>query len=133
MVPTPLPRNYTLEPPWIKKVQKKKEKIRGLGAPRPVDEIVKNSKISKITFWQLTTKWRASEGGGGSPPPGQELHAETPVDKKGEKKKRGRGAPRPVDEIVKKSKISKITVWQLTTKWRASEGEGGLPPGTPRG
>ena len=34
-----------------------------------------------------------------------------------------------MDEIVQKSKIFKITFWQLTTKWRAFEGEGVYPPG----
>ena len=101
-----------------------------------MDEIVKKSKTSKITFWQLTTKWRASEWewGGLPPSPGVRNYTlEPPVDKKGakKKKKRGRVAPRPVDEIVKKSKISKITFWQLTTKWRASEG--GSPPSLPWG
>ena len=58
-------------------------------------EIVKKSKISKITFWQLTTKWRASEGeGGGLPPPpwGQELYAGAPRGYKGAKKKKKKEA-----------------------------------------
>ena len=64
--PPPGVRNYTLEPPVVIKVQKKKAEER----PDLWTKIAKNPKFSKIAFWQLTTKWRASEvGGRGLPPP----------------------------------------------------------------